>query len=216
MRIGELSRRTGVSVASIKYYLREGLLPPGELTSPNQARYGEAHVRRLRLVRALVDVGGLSIAGTRDVLAAVDADDVALHDVLGATQGALLGEPAITEDDAAGRARKTVRDLVARRGWQVGETNPGWRAAVEILATSDRLGTDVLTGLLDTYAETLEPLATSEVGAVVARGEREDVVESAVLGTVLGAGLISALRTMAHESASARRSAGRAEAPGDG
>jgi DNA-binding transcriptional MerR regulator len=203
MRVAELSRRTGVSVASIKYYLREGLLPPGERTSPNQASYGEAHVRRLRLVRALIDVGGLSVAGTRDVLAAVDADDVALHRVLGATQDALLGDPASTDDDAAERAGKLLDDLVARRGWRVLPSNPGRRAAIEILATSDRLGTEVLVGLLDTYAEVLEPLARAEVGAVVARGDREDVVESAVLGTVLGAGLIAALRTMAHESASA-------------
>jgi DNA-binding transcriptional MerR regulator len=39
MRIAELSRRSGVSVPTIKYYLREGLLPPGERTSPNQALY---------------------------------------------------------------------------------------------------------------------------------------------------------------------------------
>lgn len=203
MRVAELSRRTGVSVASIKYYLREGLLPPGERTGPNQAAYSEDHVRRLRLVRALIDVGGLSVAGTRDVLAAVDADDVALHRVLGATQDALLGEPAVTDDEPAERATKLLDDLVARRGWHVLPHNPGRRAAIEILATSERLGTDVLVGLLDTYAETLEPLARAEVGSVVARGDRADVVESAVLGTVLGAGLISALRTMAHESASA-------------
>ena len=216
MRIGELSRRTGVSVASIKYYLREGLLPPGERTSPNQARYGDEHVRRLRLIRALIDVGGLSVAGTRDVLAAVDTDDAALHDVLGRTQAALVGEPAGTEDDAATRARKLLDEVVARRGWHVAETNPGRRAAVEILATSERLGTEVLLRLLDTYAETIEPLATAEVAAVVARGEREDVVESAVLGTVLGAGLISALRTMAHEAASAHLNADRAGAPEQG
>ena len=30
MWIAELSRRTDVPVATIKYYLREGLLPPGE------------------------------------------------------------------------------------------------------------------------------------------------------------------------------------------
>ncbi|WP_433783996.1 MerR family transcriptional regulator [Actinomycetospora sp. CA-101289] len=203
MRVAELSRRTGVSVASIKYYLREGLLPPGERTSPNQAAYGEAHVRRLRLVRALIDVGGLSVAGTRDVLAAVDADEVALHSVLGATQDALVGGAVLTDDDATERATKVLDDLVARRGWHVHESNPGRRAAVEILATSERLGTEVLVNLLDTYAETLEALARREVDAVVSRGRREDVVESAVLGTVLGAGLISALRTMAHESASA-------------
>ena len=37
MRIAELSQTTGVPVPTIKYYLREGLLPAGELTSPNQA-----------------------------------------------------------------------------------------------------------------------------------------------------------------------------------
>jgi DNA-binding transcriptional MerR regulator len=217
-----------VSVASIKYYLREGLLPPGELTSPNQARYGEDHVRRLRLVRALIDVGGLSVAGTRDVLAAVDADDVALHDVLGATQGALLGSSAgggaqrssthrsVTEDDASARAAKLLDELVARRGWWVSEKNPGRRSAVEILATSERLGTEVLVRLLDTYAATIEPLAAREVDAVVAQGRREDVVESTVLGTVLGAALINALRTMAHEAASARLAAGPAGTPGEG
>ena len=41
MRIGELSRATEVPVPTIKYYLREGLLPHGELSSPNQASYGE-------------------------------------------------------------------------------------------------------------------------------------------------------------------------------
>ena len=56
MRIGELSKAAGVPVPTIKYYLREGLLAPGELTSPNQASYGEAHIRRLRLIRALVDL----------------------------------------------------------------------------------------------------------------------------------------------------------------
>lgn len=29
MRLADLSKRSGVSTATIKYYLREGLLPPG-------------------------------------------------------------------------------------------------------------------------------------------------------------------------------------------
>ena len=53
MRIAELSRDSGVPVPTIKYYVREGLLPPGELTSPNQAQYDASHLRRLRLIRAL-------------------------------------------------------------------------------------------------------------------------------------------------------------------
>ncbi len=52
MRISELVARSGVPLATVKYYLREGLLMPGETTSATQARYDEQHVRRLALVRA--------------------------------------------------------------------------------------------------------------------------------------------------------------------
>ncbi|GAA0307677.1 MerR family transcriptional regulator [Kineococcus aurantiacus] len=64
MRIGELSERSGVSAASIEYYAREGLLPPGERTGCNQTESAQAHLERLRLIRSLIDVGGLSVAAT--------------------------------------------------------------------------------------------------------------------------------------------------------
>ncbi len=57
MRISELSRTTGVPIATIKFYLREHLLPEGTRTSATQAQYGEEHVSRLRLVRALIGPG---------------------------------------------------------------------------------------------------------------------------------------------------------------
>ena len=40
VRIAELSSRSGTSIPSIKYYLREGLLPAGTSTGRNQADYG--------------------------------------------------------------------------------------------------------------------------------------------------------------------------------
>ena len=68
MRIAELSRQSGVPVPTIKYYLREGLLPAGELTSPNQASYGETHLRRLRLEEnAITDAAARDIAGLKDL-----------------------------------------------------------------------------------------------------------------------------------------------------
>src|SRR4051794_30992013 len=57
MRISELSQVSGVPVATIKYYLHEGLLPAGIPTSATSASYDERHVDRLNLIRALVDVG---------------------------------------------------------------------------------------------------------------------------------------------------------------
>ena len=205
MRVAELSRRTDVSVASIKYYLREGLLPSGEPTGRNQADYGEGHVRRLRLVRALLDVGGLSVAATKQVLASVDDEEVPLHEALGVTQGAINPPRTLIEDDATERARKLLADLVARRGWRVDEDNPGLRTAVDVLATYDRLGHADLAGGLDLYAEAMEAVARHEVDVVIDRGDRESTVEGAVVGTVLGGTLIGALRSMAQESASARR-----------
>ena len=68
--IQELSRESGVSVASIKFYLRESLLAPGDPSRPGRAYYDGRHVRRLALIRALRDVAGLSIDVIRRALAA--------------------------------------------------------------------------------------------------------------------------------------------------
>ena len=72
MKISELSRESGVPVASIKWFKREGLLPEGHATSATMVEYGPDHVKRLRLIKALTTIGGLSIAGTREVLVAID------------------------------------------------------------------------------------------------------------------------------------------------
>src|SRR5664279_1038427 len=74
VKISELSHETGAPLATIKFYLREGLLHVGEHSAPNQATYGEAHVRRIHMIRALTDVGGLSVAEAKRVIDAIDSD----------------------------------------------------------------------------------------------------------------------------------------------
>lgn len=73
MRISELARVSGVTIATIKYYVREGLLPAGAPTSATQAEYGDVHVERLRLIRALVEVGGLSLTTVGELLQILDS-----------------------------------------------------------------------------------------------------------------------------------------------
>ncbi|MDX3908110.1 MAG: Cd(II)/Pb(II)-responsive transcriptional regulator [Pigmentiphaga sp.] len=51
MKIGELAARTGTPVETIRYYEREGLLPPPARTPGNYRVYGDAHAERLQLVR---------------------------------------------------------------------------------------------------------------------------------------------------------------------
>ncbi len=207
MRIAELSRRSGVSVPTIKYYVREGLLPGGELTSPNQARYDETHLRRLRLARALVEIGGLSIATTREVLASIDSPGKTLHETLGKAQHAVT--PSLRRDIdevALAAASRRVEELIRRRGWSVKREHPAWELLVQVVATLEELGQDDLAALLDDYAAAVEPIAKAEVEAVLKRPDVESALEGVVIGTVLGDSLLAALRRLAQTSVSATAS----------
>jgi DNA-binding transcriptional MerR regulator len=205
MRIAELSRQSGVPVPTIKYYVREGLLPRGERTSPNQAEYNERHVRRLRLIRALVEVGDLSIAETRDVLASIDSPGKTLHETLGKAQHAVtprFGRRA--DDEAWAAASREAEELVRRRGWQVKAGTPAWELLTQVLATFHELGQDDLAALLDDYADAADRLAEIEVGAVLKRPDLESMLEGVVIGTTLGDSLLAALRRLAQANVSAR------------
>ncbi|MFC0673793.1 MerR family transcriptional regulator [Brachybacterium hainanense] len=56
MRIGELSRRTGVSIRSLRYYEEQGLLQPERLPSGYRV-YEEADGLRVRRIQALLAAG---------------------------------------------------------------------------------------------------------------------------------------------------------------
>ncbi|MFJ3724494.1 MerR family transcriptional regulator [Streptomyces sp. NPDC090045] len=210
MRIGELSRRTGVPVPTIKYYLREGLLPAGELTSPNQASYGDVHERRLRLVRALLEVGGLSVAAIGEVLVAVDDKEQPVHKLLGTATRCLVpgygeaGGSEGTEDAETVLARERVTRLVASRGWHIDPGNKAVEALVAALASLDRVGQGGFVDVLDDYAEAAERVGRADLDYTAGRVAREDLVEAVVVGTVLGDAVFAALRRMAQVDASVR------------
>ncbi|MDO5092431.1 MAG: MerR family transcriptional regulator [Propionibacteriaceae bacterium] len=62
--ISALSRRSGLSVATIKYYIREGLIRSNQDLGADEAEI----VDQLKLIRGLVHVVGLSIQQVREVL----------------------------------------------------------------------------------------------------------------------------------------------------
>src|SRR3954471_106167 len=83
MWISELAARSGLPVPTIKYYLREGLLHPGEAVGATRARYDESHVQRLRLVRALIEVAGMRLDDVRQVIVAIDDPALSWHEAVG-------------------------------------------------------------------------------------------------------------------------------------
>ena len=55
--IGQLSRRTGVKVPTIRYYEQSGLLAAPERSVGNQRRYTEEGMQQLAFVRHARDLG---------------------------------------------------------------------------------------------------------------------------------------------------------------
>lgn len=199
MWLGELSERSGVSIPTIKYYRREGLLPPGEAVGAGRAQYGERHLARLRLVRSLVGVGRLPIARVREVLAAVDDDSVTVAAAMGSAHHQL--SPVV--DEPSERSSQRVARAIRAAGWDVETDGPHARAVAAALDGMDAAESPMTDEALAAYVEGAAVVGRADLAGVADLG-RERAVERAVTGTVLGEPVLLALRRLAHEELSRR------------
>jgi MerR family mercuric resistance operon transcriptional regulator len=55
--IGELSRRTGVNIETVRYYEKIGLMPAPARSEGGHRLYGQGHLLRLNFVRRARDLG---------------------------------------------------------------------------------------------------------------------------------------------------------------
>lgn len=205
MKIAELSARSGRSVATIKYYLREGLLPSGHHTAANQADYGEDHLHRLRLITTLLDIGRLPIATVRAVLAAIDDDAVALHDVLGVAHHALSTRGAApAAAPHAGDVDAEIDTFLTTLGWQVKADAPAKRELADALSSLRHLGWQVDADVFSRYAGAADELAAWELSRMPNTESRSRTVEAVVVGTVVFETALLALRRLAEEHHAAR------------
>ena len=74
LTIGELAARAGVTPEAIRYYEREGVVPPAARGGAGRYRkYGEADLERLRFIRRARDLG-FSLDEVRELLVLADGD----------------------------------------------------------------------------------------------------------------------------------------------
>jgi len=198
--MAEFSSTSGIPVATIKFYLREKLLPAGESETANQASYGAVHLNRLRLIRALIDVGGLSVVSVHSVLEAIDSDaslpevfKVAQHSVSAAIEPGDLEPADLTSIDAL------------LEGWHVSPENPGRLAAARVLSAFRGVGQTDERGWFARYAEAALLIAAADLDEIESRQGRAAKAETVVVGTVLGDALISGLRRGAQEHVTFQR-----------
>ena len=65
--IGELARRAGVAIDTVRYYERNQLLDPAGRLASGYRRYGDSELRRLRFIRRAKALG-FSLADVRALL----------------------------------------------------------------------------------------------------------------------------------------------------
>ncbi len=197
MKISELSERSGLSIATVKYYIRERLVPPGERAARNQAAYSEAHLERLKIVRALREDAGLSV---REIGRVIGAMETGRGDA-GSDDLASLPASAGDRGSPAYRAAwATVQGIARDMGWLVDERDALAGDLIQALLTIQRAWPfDTPGGQILRYARAVKEIARFELpenwdpaGAPAAS------IQYAVLGTYLFEPLLLAMRRLAH------------------
>lgn len=215
-RIGELSRLSGVAVGTIKYYLREGLVPPGRATAKTQALYDGAHLRRLRLIRVLADVGGLSIAQIGEIVSVLEEggeepgalDQLVSYAIQAPGRGTGLRRGQ-AEDGAAAEsaadARRATDAFVNALGFEVDPQAPARADLGEALAALRTLGIADNPIVFYEHARIAYELAEFEIAVSSPVTDRDASVETVAVGSVIFGAAFMALRRMAHEHETRRR-----------
>jgi DNA-binding transcriptional MerR regulator len=106
MRMRDLEKASGVGRETIRYYIREGLLPEPDKASRNSARYSDEHVARLKAIKRLQEERFLPLAVIRELLEADDGGRWLLPEAFPMLD-ALLAQRL----EASGPARVALADL---------------------------------------------------------------------------------------------------------
>lgn len=136
MTIGELARRTGMTIRNIRAHQTRGLLPPPEVHG-RTGYYGEAHVARIELTREM-QAEGLNLEAIRRVLESSEGSSQEIVDFARAVRAPFEDEtPEIFGADELASA------------WGVDEVDP------KLIHQSERLG--ILRELPDGQIEVISP-----------------------------------------------------------
>jgi DNA-binding transcriptional MerR regulator len=206
MHVSELATRADVPVATVKYYLRAGLLPPGHVTGPRRAEYDETHVRRLRILRLLREVGGAPVSALQTIVDAADDDSLPMHEVLCLISDALSPPLALAASDRT--AARMVDTAIADVGWSGVRPDAADRlrlAELLQLVTDQELLT-ITPEIVAYYVHLADGLCRTEVDLINTNKDRAGVLEDMIAGEAAFGEVLALLRRMGHEHYHLQRS----------
>jgi len=208
IRIGELSRRSGVSIPTLKFYLREGLIAPARKTGRTMAWYRPDTVGRIHTIRELQERQFLPLEVIRETLTrdAAAPDDLAAADAIANVLTRHTGKRARTRDQVLeGGATALELDWLAKLGLAVPDGDDRYRnddlALLSTLGAARRAGlvAEMLPfEILGDYVQAIRALVAVELrlfrAGVVGRAQPRDIDRLTTAATTLSERLVVLLR----------------------
>lgn len=202
MQLKDLSEWSGVPAASIKFYLREGLLPAGVTIHATRAEYSARHVERLGLIQALRRVVGLNIEQIRGLLQMAD-DGAPRLALLAAVQRVVLKLEAANA--GSGETRSQATDAVVHlRNWPdyPSDAREALSAHLDLM---ESLNIDVTDEVLDLYSRAMDDVARFDIAATTAPESIDQLIFTAAVGMHMHSQLLLRLLALAQASHAIRR-----------
>lgn len=213
MKLNQLAEQAEVPAPTLKFWIREGLLPRAPLKNARTAVYGKQHLQRAMLIKVLREEFDASLPVIRTLTEAIDSGertDLVLQRCQSVASAAWTADRSAhraagdTEDAPASRYHDTVAALCRRVGWPDESTlaRDELAVALEALDRHDvSLSPDDLVG----YARALEPIAAVDLDIVTS----EDTVDMIAIRTLLGVraqvAVLVAVNQLAHTSVALTR-----------
>jgi DNA-binding transcriptional MerR regulator len=106
LKIGEIARKSGVPPSTIRYYVRQGLLPEPIKVNKSMAYYDESCVEKIQAIRHLQEKRYFPLAVIKNILRRMD-------------EGLSLEEAEAIEDAVFGNQTDLPATLIDRRSSSV-------------------------------------------------------------------------------------------------
>lgn len=134
----ELESLTGVGREAVRFYIKEGILPPPEKPKKNVAHYSEEHVLRIKMIRKLQEEKFLPLGVIKNILNTTTFSDLSTSSNLVEFELAL----SVMLADERGNAKKTLPDVIATLG--LSEDTLREMHSLEIIAIFQDAGVECL------------------------------------------------------------------------
>jgi DNA-binding transcriptional MerR regulator len=209
LRIGELAKRSGVSIATLKHYLREGLIAPTRKTGRTMSWYDPALATRVQAIKELQQHQFLPLDLIREAIDrdAEATDEQTAADAIAKVLARHTGQRTRTRAEIVERGGATARDLdmLAAMGLAVPGSDGTYRgddlALLSTLGAARKAGitADMLPlSIVGEYLAAIRALAAIELRlfreGVLAKARKSEVPALTTAATELSERLVVLVR----------------------